>query len=422
MAAPVVSNKAGAVDREDHFLVLHGDVVDDLVVGPLQERRVDGEDRDEPALGHAAGEGHRELLRDAAVEEPVREPFRELLEAGTEGHGGRDGDDVRILFREGAERFSEFCGKVRAAGRGLPGRLVEAADAVELRRVFLGRTIAPAFHGADVQDDRTIDGLRTAEGVPERAEVVSVDGAHVVEAHIFEHVTGIEPVFQELLDADDAFDRRVAHDRDFFEGILDFVLEEVVSGVRADGREVHRERTHVRRDGHLVVIQDDDEFRVFVARVVEGFIDEAAGEGAVADDRDGIGRVALEGLGHREAVACRDRRTAVPRRERVVFTLLRVRETGKASVLPKRVERLEPPGQEFVGVNLVSDVPDEGVLRRLELEVHGKGQFHRAEVRREVPAVLRDGIHDRLPDLPGEFCQLPVIQRAQVLRRVDLFK
>ena len=157
-----------------------------------------------------------------------------------------------------------------------------------------------------------------------------------------------------------------------------------------------------------------------MARVVEGFIDEAAGEGAVADDRHGVGRVALEGLRHGEAVARRDGRAAVACREGVVFALLRVREAGKAPVLPERVELLIAAGEKFVGVHLVPDVPDEGVLRRLELEVHGEGQFHRAEVRREVPAVLRDGIHDRLSDLSGECLQLPVVQRAQVLRRVDL--
>ena len=245
MAAPVVSDEAGAVDGQDHFLVLHRHVVDDLIIGPLQERRVDREDRDEPALGHTAGEGHREFLRDTDVEEPVREPLRVLFEPGAEGHGRRDGDDVLILLGEGAERFSEFRGKVRAAGGRLARVPVEAADAVELRGVLFCRKIALALHGPDVEDDGSVDGLGALEGVPERVEVVSVDGAHVVEAHVFEHVTLVEPVFQELLDADDALDRRVAHDREFFEGVLDFILEQVIPGVRADGREVHRQRTHV---------------------------------------------------------------------------------------------------------------------------------------------------------------------------------
>ena len=241
VAAPVVADEAGAVDGQDHFLVLHGHVVDDLVIGALQERRVDGEDRDEPALGHAAGKRHRELFGDADVEEAVREPFRELPESGAEGHGGRDGDDVLVLLREGAERLSEFCGKVGAALRRFTGHLVEAADAVEPGRLLFGEHIALPLPGHDMEQDRSVDELAGLERVAQRPQVVSVDGAHVVEAHVFEHVTGIEPVFQFFLDLHDGVDRCIAHERQFLQGVADFFLEAVVRGVRADAGEVHGE-------------------------------------------------------------------------------------------------------------------------------------------------------------------------------------
>ena len=159
-----------------------------------------------------------------------------------------------------------------------------------------------------------------------------------------------------------------------------------------------------------------------MAGIIERLVDEAARKGAVADDRDRIGRVALEGLRHGQAVARRDGGAAVARRERIVVALLRVREAGEAAVLPECMELFIAAGQELVCVHLVSDVPDEGVLRGLELEMHGKRQLHRAEVRREVAAVFGDGIHDRLPDLSGQFLQLPVVQRAEVFRRMDLLQ
>ena len=42
---PVVGDDARAVQGEDDGQVLEADVVIDLVVGPLEERRVDGDDR-----------------------------------------------------------------------------------------------------------------------------------------------------------------------------------------------------------------------------------------------------------------------------------------------------------------------------------------------------------------------------------------
>ena len=46
-------------------------VVNDAIVGALQERGVDGDHRVEPHGGHAGGEQNRVLLRDAHVEIPV---------------------------------------------------------------------------------------------------------------------------------------------------------------------------------------------------------------------------------------------------------------------------------------------------------------------------------------------------------------
>ena len=91
MAAPVVSNKAGAVDREDHFLVLHGDIVDDLVVGPLQERRVDADHGPHAARRKPRGEGDGMLLRYRDVKELLRVLPGELLHPRALAHRRGDG-------------------------------------------------------------------------------------------------------------------------------------------------------------------------------------------------------------------------------------------------------------------------------------------------------------------------------------------
>ena len=52
---------------------VQGDVVDDLVPGPVEERRVDRDDRAQAAHRHAGGAGDGVLLGDADVEEAVRE-------------------------------------------------------------------------------------------------------------------------------------------------------------------------------------------------------------------------------------------------------------------------------------------------------------------------------------------------------------
>ena len=40
--AAIVAHQPASVQEEAHGQILQGDVVDDLIVGPLQERRIDG--------------------------------------------------------------------------------------------------------------------------------------------------------------------------------------------------------------------------------------------------------------------------------------------------------------------------------------------------------------------------------------------
>jgi hypothetical protein len=72
MAGAVGAGDAGAVEAEDHREAVQRDVVDDLVPRPVEERRVDRDDRAEAAHRHAGGAGDGVLLGDADVEESGR--------------------------------------------------------------------------------------------------------------------------------------------------------------------------------------------------------------------------------------------------------------------------------------------------------------------------------------------------------------
>ena len=69
----VGAGDAGAVEAEHDRQAVQRDVVDDLVPRPVQERRVDRDDRPQAAHRHAGGAGDGVLLGDADVEEAVGE-------------------------------------------------------------------------------------------------------------------------------------------------------------------------------------------------------------------------------------------------------------------------------------------------------------------------------------------------------------
>ena len=125
---PVVSRAVGAhnaraVERERNGGVHQADVVDHLVVGALEESRVDGRHRPHSLARQAAGEGHGVLLGDAHIKEAVGKTPGEFVEPRALLHCRRDGDDPRVLLGQIADGLAED----RSVGRRLRGRLVERA-------------------------------------------------------------------------------------------------------------------------------------------------------------------------------------------------------------------------------------------------------------------------------------------------------
>ena len=114
MGLPVGADQPGAVDREAHRQFLDRDVVHDLVIGALQEGRVDRRERLHALGGEAGGEGHRVLLGDADIEAALREFLAEQVEPGARRHRRRDRDDALVLLGFLDQRFGEDAGVGRA--------------------------------------------------------------------------------------------------------------------------------------------------------------------------------------------------------------------------------------------------------------------------------------------------------------------
>ena len=72
-----------------------------------------------------------------------------------------------------------------------------------------------------------------------------------------------------------------------------------VAGADTQPRQMAAHCPDIWRDGHLIIIQDDDQRLAAVARVVERLVSHAAGERPVADDRDHVVFLVLERPGVR---------------------------------------------------------------------------------------------------------------------------
>ena len=83
------------------------------------------------------------------------------------------------------------------------------------------------------------------------------------------------------------------------------------------------------------------------------------------------------------------------RAERVVHALRALGETVQASGLADGADAVAPPGQDLVGIRLVTHVPDQPVLGRIEQVVQHRRQLHHTEAGAKVPSRYRHRV-DRL--------------------------
>src|SRR3954469_10190798 len=105
--------------------------------------------------------------------------------------------------------------------------------------------------------------------------------------------------------------------------------------------------------------------------------------------------------------------------ETVVLALGALGETGEPAALPQRPNPLAASGQNFVRVGLVSDVPDQPVVRRVEYVMQGDRQLDDAEACSEMATGYRDRADRLAAQLVGNFLKVFLVDAAQIGRRLD---
>ena len=393
----------------------------DLIVGALQERRVDRAEGLHSVRGESGREGHRVLLRESYVEGPVRKDPLEEVHPGSGRHRGGDRADAVVearLRHQGLGEHLREGGGIRAGRLLGPGVDVEARHPVVPVRGLLRRRIALSLPGADVDQDRTRGGIvaHVPEDGQKVVEVVAVDRPHVVEPQLLEQrAPGHEATGVFLGPPDTVLD----HPREPLGRVPRDVADRAIALRRDEPREIAAHRPDRRGDRHLVVVEDDDKAGVHRPRVVQALVRHAAGERAVADDRDDPIPPALQIAGDGKPECRRDRGGCMRGAEGVVLALRALGEAGQPASLTEAADPRAPAGQDLVRIALMPDIPDEDVFGGIEQVVQGHRQLDDPNPRSEVTAGVGDRI-DRLgAELLGEELQLPHGHPPQIVGPID---
>src|SRR5450631_1261095 len=108
--------------------------------------------------------------------------------------------------------------------------------------------------------------------------------------------------------------------------------------------------------------------------------------------------------------------------ERIVFAFGPFGEAGQAAALAQRVDAVAPPGQDLVRVALVSDVPDQAVVRRFECIMQRHRELDHAEAGAEMSAGLGDRVDQVFSQFIRDLPQPVGLEAPQFLGSVDLIE
>ena len=264
------------------------------------------------------------LLGDPHVEEALRIALGKLFQSRAAGHRRRDRRQPWHILRQLNQRVAEH----RRVGRRRSGvlihgarRRVKLADAVELVRLHFRRQIPAALFRPHMDKNRAVQHAGLREHVAHQPDIVAVDGPDISEAHFLKEAARHQYGLDALLDVFRRLDHRIADMGDAAKEILDVLLRAIVLRRDPDARQIFAHGAHVGGNTHAVVVQDDDQVRPQIARMVQRLERLAARHRAVADDRDDMIAAPLDVAGDRHAQRRRDGSAGMADAERVVLRL-----------------------------------------------------------------------------------------------------
>ena len=305
MGCAIGADDAGAVQGKNHREVLQCHVMNQLVVGALQEGRIDRHHRLEPLAGKPCGKGHRMLLGDADIMVALRKTAFELDHAGTLAHRRRDADQALVLLGHVAQPLPENLGEGRLAGRGRLEALgrIELARAMVGHRVGLGAVVALPLARDHVQELRAFEVPDVLQRRDQRVQIMAVNGTDVVEAELLEQRGRHHHPLGLFLQPFGQFEQRRRGAQD----LLAHGLGPAVQPAAHELRQVSVQCAHRRADRHLVVVEHHQKLAILHPAVVQGLEGHAGTHGTIANDGHGVPVLAFLAGSDRHPQGGRDR-------------------------------------------------------------------------------------------------------------------
>ena len=231
MCLAVTSHQAGPIQRKHHRQILDTDIMQDLIISPLQKGRIHCHHRLETGRRHPCRRSHCMLLRNPHIKETFRVTPGKCLQPCSVRHRRRDRDHPRILSCQTAQLPGEY---IRITWIDLfllrlSGRRIKRLHSVKTRRIPLCRQISLAFFCIHMNQYRMIQLLCLPENLCHRPDIMSVHWSEIGNAHIFKQHSRNHQLFDAVLGPADLIHQPLPEHRNLHQRCCHILFQPVIA-------------------------------------------------------------------------------------------------------------------------------------------------------------------------------------------------
>ena len=286
---------------------------------------------------------------------------------------------------------------------------------MESYRIGFRQRVTAPFLGQYMQKLRAFEVAHVSQREDELRQVVAIDGTDVVPTQLFKERARRDHTLHVFFGAFD----EIPGGLHLLQHALAAFTHGDVGFAGPHLGEIAGQSTRVVTDGHLVVVEDHQHIGAHIAGMRQCFKGHTAGNRAIADHGHDPPALLFARGGEGHAHGGGDAGRGMPHAKGVVLALAALGEAREPSRLTHGVHAPHTPGQYFVRVGLMTDIPDQAVVRGVEDMVQGDRQFHHAEPGAEVPAGAAHAVQEILAQFPSEPQQFFPIECAEVAPGVN---
>ena len=186
-------------------------------------------------------------------------------------------------------------------------------------------------------------------------------------------------------------------------------LSDVVSLVARKAIKVFGECPDSRGYRHLIIVENNNHVGSEITGGIQRLECHASRKSAIADHGDNLVALLIDIPSGRDPQRGGEGGARMTGAEYIVLALFSTQKAADAPVFADSLELFASAGQQFVGIRLVPDIPDNSIAGGVKNVVQRDGKLDRAKVWRKVPRVFgqhREHILANLLSQGFELCEV----------------